>query len=512
MEYFLKKTGRKFTSPQAILNHIRSVYGMGKEACKKAYMDNFDLSKPPICPICHKNELKFYSFFKGFSRSCSNLCANKRIGNDRKKLFKENYDEFVKNNLDWYRNNINKTKIYDIFDNSYTGNRTLAACMALKIKNKGFRNNDFWFIERNCKFCGKQFKLNILYNNLDREICNEKTCRSRKNDNIINVKDIEMYSRVFLKIHNSNDLNHLIYDFYKQNLSKDFIQLLLKTFCKDKEMIKRYECSVYKNNKDLIIYYSKKLDLYFPFQKDHKNYLRLYLEENYGKESYYEYLKEFHRDECFRKCISCENYIFVKDLFKSYDNERKFCSQKCYNYALSNKELREKYLPNLNSEQSRIKQSITIKENIKNNKFTPCVTNSWCKSRINLYFKNKTVYCRSSWDATFQILNEDYEYEKIRIPYINENNKRRIYIVDFVDEKNKILYEIKPKEELNDKNIILKTNAAIEWCKFNKYEFKIIDESYFKKVLSIKNNIEKIKLQENSNLILKRMKQFIKEI
>ena len=170
MDFYLKKTGRYFKSQEAITNHIRSVYGVGKENVEKAYKENNNLIETPICPVCKTNKLKFRSFTKGYSHVCSNKCANKLIGENKKNSYKNGYDEFIKNNIQWYRDNYHKTEIYDIFDNSYTGKKTLSKCIPLKIKNKGLFTNDYWFIEKDCKFCGKKFKLHILRDDLSKNI------------------------------------------------------------------------------------------------------------------------------------------------------------------------------------------------------------------------------------------------------------------------------------------------------------------------------------------------------
>lgn len=94
---------------------------------------------------------------------------------------------------------------------------------------------------------------------------------------------------------------------------------------------------------------------------------------------------------------------------------------------------------------SRPEHSKKIKELIASGKFTPCITNSWANSKCKLlHVNNYEKFYRSSWDAAFQILNPDFEYEKLRIKYIGEDNKEHNYIVDFINDDKKILVEIKP--------------------------------------------------------------------
>jgi hypothetical protein len=57
-----------------------------------------------------------------------------------------------------------------------------------------------------------------------------------------------------------------------------------------------------------------------------------------------------------------------------------------------------------------------------------------------------------------------------------ENDIERIYITDFVDHKNRIIYEIKPSSELSDSNFIIKKKFAEKWCIENNYTYKVITE------------------------------------
>ena len=80
------------------------------------------------------------------------------------------------------------------------------------------------------------------------------------------------------------------------------------------------------------------------------------------------------------------------------------------------------------------KNSIKMKQNIREGKFIPNVTNSWAKSRCEIEFYREDVLIkiktRSTWDAYFQIFNPSFVYEKVVIPY-KLNNVCYNYIVDF---------------------------------------------------------------------------------
>lgn len=101
-------------------------------------------------------------------------------------------------------------------------------------------------------------------------------------------------------------------------------------------------------------------------------------------------------------------------------------------------------------------------------KWTPNAHNS--RTRKNIKFRG--IKFRSSWEVVFYAAT-NFEYEKLRIPYISERGINRIYITDFLDKNNNV-YEIKPKAQM-EKNEH-KLNCAREWCKNNGYNFIIINE------------------------------------
>lgn len=154
-------------------------------------------------------------------------------------------------------------------------------------------------------------------------------------------------------------------------------------------------------------------------------------------------------------------------------------------------------------EKSRKKISDTMRKKILNGEFTPCITNSW--THWDAYVKRDDGKIgkkfRSNWDAAFWILNKECEYEKIRISYKSEG-KEKIYIVDFVDEKNRILYEIKPSSLKNKKENVNKRKSAIRWCKSNNFEYVEVNDDWFIK------NINKIDFDFHDNL----KKSFVKFI
>ena len=174
------------------------------------------------------------------------------------------------------------------------------------------------------------------------------------------------------------------------------------------------------------------------------------------------------------KCPICKG-----DLQLNHDNLKngfnKFCSNKCEYESIS---IRQKGENNTCHKFDKIQWkknlSIALRKAIAEGRFTPNITNSWCHSRREFEMNGKMYKVRSSWEENFWRKNPHLEYEKIRIPYLDITGQKHSYIVDFVDEINKILYEIKPKsiEFIGS----IKYRAAVKWAKENGYKFIVIDE------------------------------------
>lgn len=202
------------------------------------------------------------------------------------------------------------------------------------------------------------------------------------------------------------------------------------------------------------------------------------------------------------KCIECNSLLNVVGKRRSFYLT---CSKECKNMSISKRQtgLGNSAL-NMSSESKekwKTKLSNSTRDNIKNGKFTPCVTNSWAKSRFTVKVIQKgcekLINCRSSWDAYFQLKNPNCLYEHIRIPYLIDSITK-IYLVDFVDIENKIIYEIKPEKLENTKTNKLKFEAALTWANEKGYEFRIISEYWFNENYSIdllKGQYEEVRLR-----------------
>jgi hypothetical protein len=84
---------------------------------------------------------------------------------------------------------------------------------------------------------------------------------------------------------------------------------------------------------------------------------------------------------------------------------------------------------------------------------------------------------RSSWEALYQCINPTAEYETLRLEY-NLENKTKIYIVDFIDHKNKQVVEIKPKELCVGQEFQRKIATLRNWATINEYTLLVVDKEW----------------------------------
>jgi len=118
------------------------------------------------------------------------------------------------------------------------------------------------------------------------------------------------------------------------------------------------------------------------------------------------------------------------------------------------------------------RMSEVMRYKILTGEFTPNVKNRYSNKRLYSELTGLNSY-RSSWEVVFHENNPHLDYELIRIPYTYDN-KERVYIVDFCDQVNKILYEIKPSEFVDQPLNQSKFKAARLWCEKHGYSFKLI--------------------------------------
>ena len=156
------------------------------------------------------------------------------------------------------------------------------------------------------------------------------------------------------------------------------------------------------------------------------------------------------------------------------------------------------------TKEESLHKSTLMKAKILDGSFTPCITNSWANSKCKLYINGQ--FYRSSWEAAFQILNPSCIYEKTRIKYVSPRDKKEhTYIIDFTNNIEKILYEIKPSSNIDNDITQAKCEAAHKWADNNGYKFLLITNIWFKE------NAARIDYGKYDPKIKKGMKQFLHE-
>lgn len=133
-------------------------------------------------------------------------------------------------------------------------------------------------------------------------------------------------------------------------------------------------------------------------------------------------------------------------------------------------------------------QSHIMKERIATGQWTPNITNTWTHWDAKIEFNGTTKRFRSSWEACVWLSNPSWEYETIRVPY-----KNSVVICDFVDTKNRIVYEVKPCSRYRVEKT--KINAIIKWCLDNQYKFIWINEH------NILSFVDKSVFVDNENIL-----------
>jgi hypothetical protein len=120
------------------------------------------------------------------------------------------------------------------------------------------------------------------------------------------------------------------------------------------------------------------------------------------------------------------------------------------------------------------KISLTMKRKIAEGTYTPKITNSFTHWDAIIDTGSEIKKFRSSWEACIWYSNQTWQYEKIRIKYIGGDGKEHVYIVDFFDPINNILYEVKPAIHVKDS--LNKMLAAQEYCQLNQMQYILISE------------------------------------
>lgn len=125
------------------------------------------------------------------------------------------------------------------------------------------------------------------------------------------------------------------------------------------------------------------------------------------------------------------------------------------------------------SDEKKKEKSELMKQLILNGKFTPNSNNR--NTHWTSEFDGKKY--RSSWEALYQYINPIAKYETLRIEY-ELNDIIQIYIVDFIDEVNRVLVEVKPKQLCSGDKFEAKMKALTNWANENLYTILMVDKDW----------------------------------
>lgn len=236
------------------------------------------------------------------------------------------------------------------------------------------------------------------------------------------------------------------------------------------------------------------------FLKDHSIVLPI---KKINVQNVYDYLRNITN----HKCLMCNKELmflgFREIAYKT------LCSNKCRTTWLGKIHTGENNTCYRMTEESKNsmkkKISLKIKNMIKEGKFLPNITNSWARSKCEIYINNKIVKTRSSWEAFYYLVNPTLEYEKLIVQYKVDNVEYN-YIVDFVDHIHKQVFEIKPEKYVNKKIIDLKLKSLKKWCKNNNYQYNLINNKWF--VENYNKHKHLIIGQPSQEKMLRNLKQF----
>ena len=462
--------GVNYDNFKSMLNVARG-YAKEKGIDLNSYLKTlYDENNPNCSKTCSRcgADTEYISYTKGYKQCCYS---------------KECYKNFILRNEEYY-SNLPANSFVDLYDGR--AHEIAFTKIFANVTSEIAKQVLPFFKEHKCEWCGKEMRTNVF----DRI---SSTCSKECKHNLIGKKGSEKKQKVLEKVSDDLDvlrpLNHKIFS------SFSFPAHI------DKKSAKKHFLLRVPKQEDQI-YYSSEYDLFFmkrytnvdTYEMFIRDYLNEDVREHYSKDS-----------SKVQRCRTCESIIGYIDVYGNKIDWSKSgcCSHKCYHEFI-----RKDNSSILRGAETKAKQSATMKDRIASGAFTPPVTNSWCKSRLVVEIQGKSVPCRSSWDAAFQIVNPNFLYEDVRISYTFDG-KERNYIVDFHDSDNRILYEVKPDGNKSDPIVIAKEAAALEWCDKNGYKFEFVSDSWFFE--NRERWLQASKQQPQGELIERRLKQFLND-
>lgn len=203
------------------------------------------------------------------------------------------------------------------------------------------------------------------------------------------------------------------------------------------------------------------------FTSTQHSQLLIYTNKYCSKQCRKEYLRKTQQLGEYKTCVCCNKEFYAKKCHSNY----RCCSQKCAGQFKQGK-----YNPNMSLSRSKL------------------IAEGKCNPKRNFYkqgWHHSTVTGNDEWFGSSyeekrmkQLDNLNIKWTKkhgIRIPYVDPVGNTRNYVPDFLVGSN-IIEEVKPSNLVKSKvdNNNLKYDAAIEYCKLNNYQYRIITEKELK--------------------------------
>jgi hypothetical protein len=298
-------------------------------------------------------------------------------------------------------------------------------------------------------------------------------------ENVIKIKDEDIYLWV-----NSLNINNLYFPFTNKSYKtiRGFLSIVNRKLDHNSSMIFNYYFRkiVLKQNQCTLCDKEIEKDFIVSLPKRSMNRLPKWCENHYKEKKWLEDNGKHSKDANVKRSKS--RIKFLKTI------EGKIYSK---NVGEFNKINTKKWKSKLTLEQKEvinIKSSISQTKNILDGKFNP-QKNYKHFNKNKCYINNNELIFRSSWEVVFFISHSYLKYETLRIKYVKFCGKRGVYIPDFIDDVNKIVYELKPRRNYLKQQ--LKMDAGINWCLKNDYKFIWINEDNLLDYINIKDNTDK---------------------
>lgn len=208
------------------------------------------------------------------------------------------------------------------------------------------------------------------------------------------------------------------------------------------------------------------------------NFLPKWCEDHYNKKQWLNIHGNKYSEEANSK-RSDKRKIFLES-----DKGKEYCINLGLNNAITTKNWKDK-LTDEEKDTLNKKTSKSQIANIMSGKFDP-QKNYHHYHKNECFINDKSYIFRSSWEVLFFISHPLLEYETLRIKYLKSNGKFGVYIPDFIDKNNQIIYELKPKRNYIKQQD--KMDSCISWCIENNYKFIWINEDNLIKYFNQNDN------------------------